>query len=615
MIAYLLTAFGRLLLRLRYRIRITGLDPVMSRGDHGILFLPNHPALIDPIILVTHLFPRFRVRPLSEKDQLDKPGIRFIARQLRVLPLPDLAKYGAECRDEVEQSVRACADCLRQGDNLVIYPSGRIYRQRFEDLGGNSAVETILRAAPDVRVVLVRTTGLWGSSFGRASGRAPTLGAALVHGFKALLASGLFFAPRRNVTVELHEPGDLPRAAPRDQLNRYLEQFYNCDAPPNTHVPYTPLERGGTRVVPEPAPPVIEGDLGQVPESTRRLVRDELARLTGKKPDDLRDELLLARDLGLDSLALVDLALAIEKEFGFKIDDATVLLTVGDAMLAACGTIVGAGAGELEPVPAAWFDHPRTDAVTMPGGETLTDVFLKQAAFHPGRVIIADQQGGTRSYRDIITGIFALRPSFQSVQAPYVGIMLPATGAAAAVVMTALFAGKIPVMINWTVGGRNMAHAMQLLGITHIFTSRRLIQQLKSQVEGLDSVANAFVYLEDVAKALPWHCKLGAAFNGWFNWSPLRGIRPPATAVVLFTSGSENLPKAVPLTHANLLTNMRDILAAVRFRPDDRLIGILPPFHSFGINCTLLLPLCAGVNVIYHPKPTEGGMLARLIEA
>jgi long-chain-fatty-acid--[acyl-carrier-protein] ligase len=85
--------------------------------------------------------------------------------------------------------------------------------------------------------------------------------------------------------------------------------------------------------------------------------------------------------------------------------------------------------------------------------------------------------------------------------------------------------------------------------------------------------------------------------------------------VVLFTSGSESLPKAVPLTHANLLANLRDIGGAFPFDQHDRLIGILPPFHSFGLTATVLLPLCGGVPVVYHPNPTEGAALARTIEA
>jgi long-chain-fatty-acid--[acyl-carrier-protein] ligase len=83
----------------------------------------------------------------------------------------------------------------------------------------------------------------------------------------------------------------------------------------------------------------------------------------------------------------------------------------------------------------------------------------------------------------------------------------------------------------------------------------------------------------------------------------------------LFTSGSETLPKAVPLTHTNVLTNLRDVLSVVTIRETDRLIGILPPFHSFGLTGTMLVPLCAGGRIVYHPNPMDAGMGGRLIEA
>jgi len=112
-----------------------------------------------------------------------------------------------------------------------------------------------------------------------------------------------------------------------------------------------------------------------------------------------------------------------------------------------------------------------------------------------------------------------------------------------------------------------------------------------------------------VQKAKAW---LGARTEGR---RVLAAVPMKATAVVLFTSGSESVPKAVPLTHANLLANLRDVFRIFRFTREDRMIGILPPFHSFGLACTMILPLCGGVPVVYHPNPTEGAMLARLIEA
>jgi long-chain-fatty-acid--[acyl-carrier-protein] ligase len=87
------------------------------------------------------------------------------------------------------------------------------------------------------------------------------------------------------------------------------------------------------------------------------------------------------------------------------------------------------------------------------------------------------------------------------------------------------------------------------------------------------------------------------------------------TAAILFTSGSEALPKTVPLSHGNLLANVRAVTAAYALRRDDRLLGILPPFHSFGLTVTTLLPLVSGLRAAYHANPTEGAAVARLCGA
>ena len=95
----------------------------------------------------------------------------------------------------------------------------------------------------------------------------------------------------------------------------------------------------------------------------------------------------------------------------------------------------------------------------------------------------------------------------------------------------------------------------------------------------------------------------------------LMKIEPAPTAVVLFTSGSETMPKAVPLTHENLLANIRSICLEVKILRNDRLMSFLPPFHSFGLTGGTLMPLCVGVPVVHHPNPTESPMLAMIIEA
>jgi len=612
--ARLLTQAGRLILRLRYRIEVRGMADIESRGKGGILFLPNHPALIDPVIVATELFWRFAPRTLADRDQVDLPVVRHFARAFGARPIPDPARYGDACRGEIERVIGECIEGLKNGENLLLYPAGRIYRQRFEDLGGNSAVETILRELPDVRVVLLRSRGLWGSSFSRAQRRAPRLDRGLLRGLGVILANGLLFTPRRPVTIELAEPADLPRSADRNTLNRYLESFYNQDAPPNTYVPYYFWERGGVRTVPEPAPRQVEGDLESVPAATRRIVLEHLRELTGIS--ELAEDRQLARDLGLDSLARMELGVWLEQEFGFTMADGDALHTVGDVLLAACGHVAATGVGDLKPIPARWFESPGPrERVTVPPGETLTEVFLNQARRGPGRLILADQTSGVRSYRDMVLGILALQPSLRQLPGQYLGIMLPASLGAAVVYFATLFSGKIPVMVNWTVGARNLAHSLDLLGVRHVLTAGRLLAKLESQGLDLSGLRDRLLPLEEVGAGISKWRKLSALVRSRLSWRALERVRVPETAVVLFTSGSESLPKAVPLTHANLLANMRDVVGLVRLYPDDRLIGMLPPFHSFGIAVTLAMPVCAGIRVAYHPNPTEGGVLARLIDA
>ncbi|HWQ10265.1 MAG TPA: hypothetical protein VN436_14190, partial [Holophaga sp.] len=86
MIAALLRSIARCALRLRYRIEVQGLEEVAAKGTTGILFLPNHPALVDPVIVLSELHRRFAPRSLADKDQIGPPGVRFLAREMGARP-------------------------------------------------------------------------------------------------------------------------------------------------------------------------------------------------------------------------------------------------------------------------------------------------------------------------------------------------------------------------------------------------------------------------------------------------------------------------------------------------------------------------------------------------
>ncbi len=608
MIAFLLRTFVKAALWLRYRVRVRGVREIAQRGRSGILFLPNHPGLIDPIILAAHLHGPFRVRPLADKDQIDRFFVRTLTRQVRALPIPDLRAHGPAVRAEVETALGECIAALRQGDNILLYPAGHIYRSRLEDVRGNSAVERILREVPEARVVLVRTRGLWGSRFTLAHGHFPHVATVLKQAVRTLLANFIVFSPRRDVTIELHEPADFPRRATRNELNSYLEGFYNADAPGALYVPYTLWERGGRRPLPEPEAAHLAGETDRIPPATRMLATDYLRELAGV--DAIGDADRLAEDLGLDSLSKAELVLWLHKEFGFAEGDVDALQTVGDVLLAARGQALVARPVELKPVPRRWF-RPRSAArIALPPGETLLEVFLAQAGRGRSRALVADQVSGVRTYRDLLTGINALRPQVERLPGDDLAIMLPASVAASVAYLTALFAGKTPVMVNWTVGPRTLAHTLDLTRAGCVLTSRVLVTRLAAQGVDLQAISDRFVYLEDLRRGL----SRGRLLRARLTRPAAPPARPSDTAVVLITSGSESVPKAVPLTHANLLANLRDVTQVITVRESDCLIGFLPPFHSFGLTVTLLLPLLAGVRAVYHANPTEAWLVARLIE-
>jgi long-chain-fatty-acid--[acyl-carrier-protein] ligase len=252
MLNALLRLLLKALLSVRYRVKLVGVEAVAAKDARGMLFLPNHPALIDPLILLCYLTAYFPVRALADRKQIDRPLVRWLAQRINVRGIKNAQQDGDGSKHQIANTLRDTVRGLRQGEALVLYPAGRIYRQRHEDLRANSAVEFLVRTCPDIRVVLVRTTGLWGSGFGFGSGRAPNLLSAARRGIKGALMSGLLFTPKRSITIELHEPSDFPRTADKHTINRYLERFYNDGAPPNTYVPYSVWETGESRIVAEP---------------------------------------------------------------------------------------------------------------------------------------------------------------------------------------------------------------------------------------------------------------------------------------------------------------------------------------------------------------------------
>lgn len=187
----------------------------------------------------------------------------------------------------------------------------------------------------------------------------------------------------------------------------------------------------------------------------------------------------------------------------------------------------------------------------------------------------------------------------------HVGVLLPNVVGMPVTLLSLWEAGKIPAILNYTTGPAIMLACAQLAGLKHIITSRAFLAKAKLDVQPLIEAGVEFIYLEDVRKRIRGADKFTALIRSWL--APASAIRcapePHETAVVLFTSGSEGVPKGVELSHRNLLANIRQMCCVCDLQDTDRFFTALPMFHSFGLTVGTLLPLIRGAYVFIYPSP------------
>lgn len=82
----------------------------------------------------------------------------------------------------------------------------------------------------------------------------------------------------------------------------------------------------------------------------------------------------------------------------------------------------------------------------------------------------------------------------------------------------------------------------------------------------------------------------------------LETAQPDDVALVLHTSGTTGRPKAVPLTHRNLLRTMSNIQGTYQLTPKDRTMLVMPLFHVHGLLAGFLAPLASGGSVVVPLK-------------
>ncbi len=239
------------LMRLRYRFAYKGINEIRAKGNKGILFLPDHYGWgVDPIFVWLALNKEFRPRLALGESQAQGAAMKWLIKELNIIVIPELLPGGNDAvfSARMQVTMKEIADGLARGDNFVFYPAGQISRKGIEDLQGKSGVRRILDLVEDPRIVLIRQRGLWGSSltFG-ATGSYPAAGAAIKAGMIATLANLIVFNPKRDIEISAFEPTDFPLNGTREQIRKYLEEYYNREPEKNIYVPLYFLVRSKIR--------------------------------------------------------------------------------------------------------------------------------------------------------------------------------------------------------------------------------------------------------------------------------------------------------------------------------------------------------------------------------
>lgn len=241
---------------------------------------------------------------------------------------------------------------------------------------------------------------------------------------------------------------------------------------------------------------------------------------------------------------------------------------------------------------------------TAPCDLSLFDALVRASRIYDTkRPIIEDPLGTKLSYGRLILGAQVLGAKLAAMTEPgeAVGVMLPNSAGAAVTFFALQSSARVPAMINFTAGIRNVLAACRSAKIKTVLTSRVFVEKgrLGDLIAALEAKVRV-VYLDDVKSSIGIKDKVAGILQGR---RPLVACDPDSPAVILFTSGSEGLPKGVVLSHRNLLSNAFQSLARVDVNAEDKVFNALPMFHSFGLTAGFLMGPLKGVPVHLYPTP------------
>jgi len=231
--------------------------------------------------------------------------------------------------------------------------------------------------------------------------------------------------------------------------------------------------------------------------------------------------------------------------------------------------------------------------------------FVRMAKKHAGKLAVKDKTTGKDvNYSTALIGALILKSKFEKYDKGFIGIMIPTSAGCALASVGALMSGRTPVMINYSTGAEaNAKYAQKKCGFRTIITSKALLEKIACPV------IDGMVLIEDIMAGVKTGEKLLAALKSKMPVDLILNMihkgNENDTAAMLFTSGSEKDPKAVPLSHLNLSSNIENFGAYINISDKDIMLANLVFFHIFGLTVNLWVSFYYGMTMITYANPLD----------
>ena len=251
--------------------------------------------------------------------------------------------------------------------------------------------------------------------------------------------------------------------------------------------------------------------------------------------------------------------------------------------------------------------------------DTLIEMLHKTARnYGLDRQILDDHEEQGVDYKTMLTGAYALGAKLKKVTAKgeNVGFLLPNSRGAVVTFWGLQAYGRVPAMLNPKAGVSTMLSCTETACLKSVVTSKRFVEmgKLEEEIKALEEKGLNIVYLEDLEEKIGLLGKLKALMQakGILGRYKERGTGTDP-AVVLFTSGSEGVPKGVVLSSKNLLSNIAQVRAVTPFTHEDRVFNAMPLFHAFGLSGGMILPALSGVRSFQYPTPLDAKNIPKAV--